>query len=130
MIEKLIRPLQRAYFSCGLACVDDKRAASEISACVERCTQPMSAVEQRLGAAQQAFQQRIGRCHQLAGEAVKPRASHDSDGQPSPADIAAYVARLRPCVDEELGKVDNLLLPVREAVPPALADMRTNTRYS
>ncbi len=122
-VERLVRPLQRAYFSCCYACTDDRNSASEVSPCVQRCVAPISRINEALGTAQSSFQQRMQRCHQVAGEAV-PANSSTPSGEPTPAALAAYTARLQPCMEEELSKLDALLAPVQSAIPGALDEIR------
>ena len=123
LIDKQLRPLQRSYFSCCVTCTDDVRPSEEVGRCVQQCVDPVSRVTEQLQGAQEAFQQRMKRCHQVAGEAV-PRDEGGADGQPSAAAMAAYTARLRPCFEEELGKLDSLLAPVHAALPRAMEDLR------
>ena len=121
-----MRPLQRAYFSCCHACTDDFRPSKEVGPCVQRCVEPVARINGELEGMQQAFQQRMSRCHELAGEAVPREPSGDGRGGkgPSPEAIAAYVSRLKPCVEEELQKLPALVSPVRDAIPGALEDVK------
>lgn len=120
-LDKALRPLQRAYFACCYACHDDAKPMSEVAQCAAACAGPVEAVQESFGQAQQAFQQRVSRCHQIAGEAVPSgEAARGPDGKPSAAALAAYVGKLRPCVEEEVRKLDNLLGPIKQGVPKAL----------
>jgi hypothetical protein len=122
-LDRAMRPLQRAYFMCCHACSDDERAASAVSTCVQDCVTPVARVNAQLQSATELLQQRLGRCEQVAMEA----AGEGGSGEGSSGEEArkrAFVARMRPCVEEEVGKLSRQLEAVRASVAPALEEVQ------
>ncbi len=70
-LDKQIRPVQRAYFSCCFACSDASRPAADVPSCIAACQQGMIAVQTALGDAQETFQGMIGKCHGVREEERK-----------------------------------------------------------
>ncbi len=118
-IDREVRPLQRAYFSCCYSCSDDKRKAEEVGTCVESCVAPVSSVQEALSEAQQAFKSRMSRCHQMAGEGIP---SSDRGSSVSEETMGLYVGKLKPCVQEEVRKLPALLKPIHSLIPKAMGD--------
>ena len=122
-VDKSVRPLQRAYFSCCHACSDDVRPAGEVGPCVETCVSPLALVQEALSDAQQTFQTRMKRCHQMAGEAIPASERKEL----SEASMAVYVGKLRPCIEEEIKKLPELVKPVQSLIPKAISDIERVT---
>lgn len=116
-IDREVRPLQRAYFSCCHACSDDTRKAEEVGTCVESCVVPVSTVQEALSEAQHAFKSRMSRCHQMAGEGIP---SSDRSSSVSEETMGLYVGKLKPCVQEEVKKLPALLKPIHSLIPQAM----------
>lgn len=115
-IDKQMRPLQRAYFLCCHDCSDDTKAAKDVESCVQRCVEPVSSVNSQLQSATQVFQQRLERCAQVSQEAIQQGAGEEARKE-------AFIARMRPCVEEELGKMGRLLDEVQRSIPAALGEV-------
>ena len=126
-LDRAMRPLQRAYFMCCHACSDDERPASAVSTCVQDCVTPVARVNAQLQSATELLQQRLGRCEQVAMEAVGEGGEGGGSGSGSSSEEArkrAFVARMRPCVEEEVGKLARQLEGVRASVAPALEEVQ------
>ena len=119
-LDRAMRPLQRAYFMCCHACSDDERPAAAVSSCVQDCVTPVARVNAQLQSATELLQQRLGRCEQVAMEAA---GEGGEGGSSEEARKRAFVARMRPCVEEEVGKLARQLEGVRASVAPALEEV-------
>jgi hypothetical protein len=117
-------PAPNPRAGCAYACTDDARKPADVSACTTACQEPLATVREGINEAQAAFQRRVARCHEIAGEALGPRAR---GADFSAADIATYVGKLRPCFREEINKLPALMAPVRASIGAAAEATRAVT---
>jgi len=122
-VDRKVRPLQRLYFSCCYNCSSDERPAAEVGPCVASCVSPLTLVQDALSEAQEKFQSRTKRCHEIAGESIPASERREV----SAASMALYVAKLRPCVEEETRKLPELLRPIHTLIPKAISELEKVT---
>jgi hypothetical protein len=130
-LDRHVRPVQQDYFKCCLAASAPERGPEAVPDLISACQAPLRRVQEALAERQEGFQRGVRACHGAAGAAVAvEEGAGAADKPPTPAQVSAYVAALRPCVEREVGAIGALLGEVRALVPAARADIKAATPRS